>query len=112
MSGQVTKIELGDGIWAEVLEDKYNPLIKRRELRLLIHHEMQSTPMRINVRMAVAESLGAEIQRVYVRKIESHYGIGQSIAEVHIYDTVERALEFEPQYIIDRNGGVNPFEEE
>ena len=112
MSEQTARIDLGDGIWAEVLEDKYNPLVKRRELSLLIHHEFKSTPMRINLRLTIAEKYGVDIQRVYVRKILSEYGIGLSKAEVHIYDTVERALAFEPQYIIDRNGGVNPFEEE
>ncbi len=112
MSGQLTRIDLGDGVWAEILEDKYNPLIKRRELKLLVHHEHQSTPMRINVRLSIAEKLGVDMQRVYVRSIETEYGIGLSKAEVHIYDSLERALQFEPQYIIDRNGGVNPFEEE
>ncbi|MEB3847115.1 MAG: 30S ribosomal protein S24e [Desulfurococcales archaeon] len=112
MSGQIARIDLGDGVWAEVIEDKYNPLIKRRELKLQLHHELKSTPMRINVRLGISEKLGVDIQRVYVRKIETEYGIGISIAEVHIYDTVDRALAFEPKYVIDRNGGVNPFEEE
>lgn len=112
MSEQATRIDLGDGVWAEVLADKYNPLVKRRELTLLVHHEFKSTPMRINLRLALAEKFGVDIQRVYVRRIESEYGIGLSKAEVHIYDTLERALAYEPKYIIDRNGGVNPFEEE
>ena len=111
MSSQLTRIELEDGVWAEVVEDKYNPLIKRREIKLLIHHELKSTPMRITLRMTLAEKFGVDITRLYVRSIRTGYGIGQSIAEIHIYDTVERALQFEPKHIIDRNGGVNPFEE-
>ncbi len=109
--GQIKRIDLGDGVWAEVVSDKYNPLIKRRELDLVIHHELKPTPMRINLRLQIAEILGVEIQKVYVRSIETEYGIGRSKARIHIYDTVERAKEFEPPYIIDRNGGISPFEE-
>ncbi len=112
MSGQVSRIELEEGMWAEIVEDKYNPLVKRRELKLIIHHELKPTPMRINVRMVLAEKMGADITRVYVRRIDPEYGVGISTAEVHIYDSIERALSFEPKYIIERNGGVNPFEEE
>ena len=115
MSAQASnlrRIDFEDGVWAEVVRDFYNPAIKRRELTLIIHHVMKSTPMRINIRLSIAEKLGVPVQNVYVRKIETEYGIGRSKAIVHIYNSVERALQFEPQYIIDRNGGVNPFEEE
>ncbi len=112
MNAAVNKIDLGEGIWAEVLEDRYNPLIKRRELKLRIHHELKPTPPRINVRMAVAGAFKVGIELVYVRKIRTEYGIGSSIAEVHIYESVERARQFEPEYLIERNGGINPFEEE
>ena len=111
MSETVRKIDLGEGIWAEVVEDKYNPLIGRREVKLRLHHELKPTPPRITVRMSVANAFNAGLDRVYVRSIKTEYGIGVSIAEVHIYDTRERALQFEPEYIIERNGGVNPFEE-
>jgi small subunit ribosomal protein S24e len=100
------RIDLGEGIWAEVVRDWYNPVIKRRELTLIIHHELKPTPMRFIVRMAVANAYGVEVSRVYVREIKTEYGIGRSRAQVHIYDTKERALQFEPQYVIERNGGV------
>ena len=108
MSGQVQgkTIALGDGVVAEVVRDWYNPLVKRREVTLRINHMLKPTPMRIMLRMAVANAFGADVSRVYVRKIDTEYGMGVSIAEIHIYDTKERALQFEPQHIIDRNGGV------
>ncbi len=111
MSETVGKIDLGEGIWAEVIEDRYNPLIGRREVKLRLHHELKPTPPRITVRMSVANAFSTGLDRVYVRSIKTEYGIGISVAEVHIYDTRERALQFEPEYIIERNGGVNPFEE-
>lgn len=100
------RIDLGGGVWAEVVKEWYNPVIKRREVTLVIHHELKPTPMRFTVRTAVANAYGVEISRVYVREIRTEYGIGRSKAQVHIYDTKERALQFEPKYIIERNGGV------
>jgi small subunit ribosomal protein S24e len=106
------RIDFEDGVWADVERDFYNPVIKRREITLKIHHVMKPTPMRINIRLAVAEKLGVPIQNVYVRKIDTEYGVGRSTAIVHVYDNTERALLFEPKYVVDRNGGLNPFEEE
>ena len=99
-------IDLGEGVWAEVVEDRYNPLIGRRELTLRINHVLKPTPMRIMLRMTIANSLGVDVSRVYVRSIRTEYGIGRSIAEIHVYDSKEKALEFEPKHIIERNGGV------
>ena len=114
MSAQVgnMKIDLGDGVWAEIARDFYNPLVKRRELSLIIHHVGKPTPMKINLRLAISEKMGTPIQHVYVRSVDTEYGVGRSRAVVHIYDSVDRALLYEPKHIIDRNGGVNPFEEE
>ena len=106
------RIELEEGVWAEVMRDFYNPVIKRRELTLIIHHLLRPTPMRITLRLALSERLGVPVERIYVRNLRTEYGIGRTRAIIHIYDTVERALQFEPKHIIDRNGGVSPFEEE
>ncbi len=102
------RIDLGDGVVAEVVEEKYNPLIKRKEVILVVHHVGKPTPMRFILRNAVANAFGVELPRVYVTRIHTEYGIGRSHVHVHIYDTKERALQFEPQYIIERNGGVEP----
>jgi len=113
LSGAATtsRVDLGEGVWAEVVSDKYNPLIKRRELILRIHHELKPTPMRINLRLGIAERLGVDVKRVYVRSVRTEYGRGVSTARIHVYDSVERAKSFEPEYIIERNGGVDPFGE-
>ncbi len=99
-------IDIGEGVWAEVIEDKYNPLIKRRELRLKVNHVMKSTPMRITLRITLSKALGVDVSRIYIRTIKTEYGIGRSIAEIHVYDSKEKSLEFEPKYVIERNGGA------
>ena len=108
MSGQeqLKKIDLGEGVIAHVEREWYNPLIKRREVILRIHHILKPTPMRITLRLAIANAYGVDVSRVYVRRVRTEYGIGESVVEVHIYDTKEQALRFEPKHIIERNGGV------
>ncbi len=96
-------IKIGEDYMGEIIEEKYNPLIKRREVYIKLSHIGKGTPSRGLVRKAVAEHYSTEIDRVYVRKIESEYGWGVTNIEVHIYDSPERAKMFEPEHIIKRN---------
>ncbi|MET1160681.1 MAG: 30S ribosomal protein S24e [Thermoprotei archaeon] len=88
---------------AEIVEEKYNPLIKRKEVVIKIAHIGKSTPPKGLVRIEVAKLYGTDLDRVYVRKLETEYGIGVTNVYVHIYDSVERARKFEPEHIIKRN---------
>ena len=103
------KITIGEDYVGEIVEERYNPLIKRKEVTIVISHPNAGTPMRFVVREAIAKHYNVEIDKVYVRKIESEYGMAQTRVYAHIYDSVERALSFEPKHIIIRNKG---FEEE
>ena len=101
--GKPVDLGLGEGYEAYITGDRYNPLIKRRELEITVLHVGKSTPSRIQMRMAVAKALNVDVKRVYVRRLKTEYGLGRTIAEVHVYDSVERALKFEPKHIIERN---------
>ncbi len=98
----VKTISIGE-YTGEVVEERYNPLIKRKEVVIRIAHIGKSTPSRGLIRMEVAKYYNVEVDRTYIRKIETEYGMGVSKIYVHIYDSVERAKEFEPEYIIKRN---------
>ncbi|WFO76033.1 30S ribosomal protein S24e [Desulfurococcaceae archaeon MEX13E-LK6-19] len=103
MPGAGKTIKIGEDYMGEVVEERYNPLIKRLEIIIRLSHIGKGTPSRGIVRKAIAEAYKAEIERVYVRKIESEYGWGVTKVEAHIYDSPERAKMFEPEYIIKRN---------
>ncbi|OYT37936.1 MAG: 30S ribosomal protein S24e [Desulfurococcales archaeon ex4484_58] len=98
--GKIVKIGEYNG---EVVEEKYNPLIKRKEVVIRIGHVGKSTPSRGLIRTEVSKIYGVEVERTYVRKIKTGYGIGVTVAYIHIYDSVERAKKFEPEHIIKRN---------
>jgi len=95
-----------------IVRDRYNPLIKRRELDFLVLHVGKPTPGRMVLRYKLSKALGVDIKRLYIRSIMSEYGVGRTHVEVHVYDSVERALQFEPRYIIERNKIPEEEEEE
>ncbi|WP_075049809.1 30S ribosomal protein S24e [Ignicoccus islandicus] len=86
-----------------VVEDRYNPLIERRELSIVIHHVGKSTPKRCEVKEAIAKSLGIDPNLVIVRKLVTEYGIGRTRGKVHIYNNQKRLEEIEPQKAIKQN---------
>ncbi len=87
----------------EIVSEKYNPLIKRKEVIIRIGHIGKSTPSRGLIRSEASKIYSTEIEKVYVRKMETEYGLGATTAYIHIYDDVDRAKKFEPEHIIKRN---------
>jgi len=87
----------------EVIQDRKNPLLNRRELDLLIAYE-SSTPKREDVRNALSEKYGVEAERIIVEKMESLFGTNKARAHVHIYDTVDDAKKYERKHILRRHG--------
>jgi len=87
----------------KIEEMRDNKLLGRKELKIRIDHFGKGTPTRAEVREKVAKMLNASIDQVYVRKIETEYGMNVSWATVHVYDDPKRALEIEPEYIIKRH---------
>jgi len=95
-------ISIGE-LLGEIVEERHNPLIKRMEVTIKVVHIGKSTPSRGLIRLSVAKYYNVDVDRVFVREIATEYGIGVSTVHVHIYDSVERAKQFEPEYIIKRN---------
>lgn len=87
-----------------VTAQRYNPLLKRKEVSFEIGHEdTKGTPSRLEVRKALAENLKENVDLVYVRKMQTRTGTMQAKGEARIYDTVEQAKLVEAQHIIERN---------
>jgi len=103
---------LGEGYEVYVTSDKYNPLVKRREVELTIVHIGQPTPMRWFLRQAIAQLYKADMKNVYVRRLKTEYGLSVTRVEAHIYDDFNRALSFEPAHIICRNITPEELEQE
>lgn len=87
----------------KVVKEKYNPLLKRKELMLVIDHPRSGTPPRFTVRKALAEKYKAELNSCYVIKLETARGSNRTFAEANIYDNNKRVKSIVPKHIQIRN---------
>jgi len=86
----------------EIVGEKENPLLKRKELKIRIIHD-DATPSRAEVREKVIALTNADKETVVVSSIKTKFGIKESIGLVNIYKTKERALEIEPKHKLEKN---------
>ncbi|MGB9740409.1 MAG: 30S ribosomal protein S24e [Candidatus Bathyarchaeia archaeon] len=87
-----------------ITSEKINPLLKRREVHFQIkHNQTGSTPSRLEVRKAVADTLKTNAELVFIKKVETKTGTRMAIGLADVYDTLEQAKLIEPEYIINRN---------
>ena len=90
----------------EITNQKENKLLERTELNVLVKHEGEAVPKRDTVLARIAAQLNKERDQVVLIKMEAKYGIGQSTAIVHVYETAERAKSIERPYLLKRSGIV------
>ncbi|MFX0194724.1 MAG: 30S ribosomal protein S24e [Candidatus Hodarchaeota archaeon] len=87
----------------EILEERENPLFKRKELTVQISHWKESTPSREAFRKKISALKNANLDTIVIRKIESTFGMPRSDALVHIYENSDHVLNTEPVHILKRN---------
>jgi len=85
-----------------VEKDRYNPLLKRREIYCRLGFEGK-TPTRSEVRAKIAGLMNAEPERAVVDYIKTEFGKTEAKCYVKIYDTVEDLHKIEEKHIIERN---------
>jgi len=88
----------------EILSDKKNQMLRRKEVVFKIEHaETGSTPSRTDVRKAVANALKSEDPLVFLKRFETKTGTRIAFGEANIYENLEQAKLVEPDYIIKRS---------
>jgi ribosomal protein S24E len=90
----------------ELTSVKKNPLFNRQEVEFKV--EQTRTPSRSNVRIGIAVAMKVDLNRVYVREIETSTGTHVTLGTAHVYADPRQALEVEPKYIVDRNRSAQP----
>ena len=86
-----------------ITEEKYNPLIARKEVKALITHLGEITPTREAIRSKIAAQLNLDLERVVIQKIDGHFGEPKSQLTVHCYDNAEDVFVYEPKFLLKRN---------
>lgn len=86
----------------EIREEKNNPLLNRRELKVKIIHD-GPTPTRKDVISKLKAVTTARKDTVIVKSFHSKFGARESSGIVRIYDSKKRAMEIEPGFMLEKN---------
>lgn len=86
----------------EVVEERVNPLLGRREAKLVVHHEGSGTPDRLTIRKMASDHFKAGLDRVFVRSIATRTGGSSALCVVEVYDDAKIANTV-PEYVKNRN---------
>lgn len=87
----------------EVIEERVNPLLGRREAKLVIPHAGSGTPDRLTVRRLASEHFKAPVDRVFVKSISTRTGGSTALCAVEVYDDARQAERIVPPYLKNRN---------
>jgi len=87
----------------KILEERENKLLGRKELKIMVFHDLKGTPTRQDLRKLLAEMYKVPLERIYIWRIKTLYGIGRSVVEAGIYESEERAKAIEPKYVLERH---------
>jgi small subunit ribosomal protein S24e len=87
----------------KVVQETYNPLLKRKELSVQVEHEGQGTPSRVDLRKAVASKFSTKPENVYVIEVETKTGTQDALCQIEVYDDAQTAQRTVPKHIQTRN---------
>lgn len=85
----------------EVVEERTNNLLGRREAKLVVHHEGAGTPDRLTVRKLASEHFKTPVDRVFVRSIATRTGGSSATCMVEIYADA-KSTDVVPAYLKNR----------
>lgn len=94
----------------EIVSEKDNPLLKRKEVEVKILQEA-STPSRESLKKQVSRDMKVPEERIAIYHIRQPFGRKESIAEVRVYTTKEDLERVEQKYTLER-GKPKPKGEE
>ena len=87
----------------EIIAEHINPLLGRKDAKLIVHHEGSGTPDRLAIRKIASDHFKTQQDKVYVRSIRTRTGGSSAICQVEIYGDSKLADKNVPAYIKNRN---------
>ncbi len=87
----------------EIVSEHVNPLLGRKDAKLIVHHEGSGTPDRLAIRKIASDHFKTQQDKVYVRSIQTRTGGSSAICQVEIYGDSKLADKNVPAYIKNRN---------
>ncbi|NJE11207.1 30S ribosomal protein S24e [Thermococcus sp. MAR1] len=95
----------------KVTEIRENKLLGRKEIYFDVIHEGEPTPSRADVKGKLVAMLDLDPETVVVQYIRSYFGSRVSKGYAKAYESKERMLYIEPEYVLIRDGIITKEEE-
>jgi ribosomal protein S24E len=87
----------------EIISEHVNPLLGRKDAKLIVHHEGSGTPDRLAIRKIASDHFKTQQDKVYVRSVRTRTGGSSAVCQVEVYGDSKLADEIVPAYIKNRN---------
>ena len=75
----------------QIIDERVNPLLRRKEIEFIIYHKNAGTPSRYSIREYFSLNFKVPLEQVYVYSVNTRFGCGISRGVIHIYDTNDSA---------------------
>lgn len=85
-----------------LISERYNPLLKRREISVEINHPGEGTPTRASARELLTSKLKTDKGKLVIRKMTTKTGMNKTFCEVEVYEDPNLMDRVFPKYIIER----------
>ena len=97
----------------EITENNQNPLLKRKEIHLVIKHDSKATPKRSQVIKSLAEKLKAKKELIIIAHLKNMYGKTETQGYAKIYANYDELnlIETRPSIARHTDAGDKPKKE-
>ncbi len=87
----------------EILSEKENKPLARKEIDFRIDHSGAKTPSRVDIKSKIVAQFDADPAAVVIKALDTRYGIGLSEGSACIYANPEDMKRIELDHIVKRN---------
>jgi small subunit ribosomal protein S24e len=94
----------------EIIEEKDNPLMERKEMKLRIVQDAGS-PKITDLRKKIAAQFSLNESLFVIQHVLAEYGMNESHCMLKIYDSEDRLRSVEAQHILRKNGFLEGSDE-
>lgn len=82
-----------------ILDDRHNPLIRRREIVFEVEHPNSPTPTIASIKERLSALLNSKPEATFVVSLRSMRGLQRSKGVCHVYNNPNDGKIFEPEHI-------------
>ncbi|MGQ4911947.1 MAG: 30S ribosomal protein S24e [Candidatus Thorarchaeota archaeon] len=87
----------------EILNERENKLLARREIEFRVDHQGERTPSRADIRAKIVAQFDADAAAVVIRSLDTKFGAGMTKGLARVYSSPEQMKRVEHDHIIKRH---------